>query len=56
MRFKNGSEITCWIQKPVLRYGFGIHKWKEADTNTFGWGRQAITIFIIFIGITFYHY
>lgn len=46
MRITKTKEITFWIQKPLLNVG--INKWKEIE------GRKAITIFFLFIGITFY--
>ena len=46
---KDITKITYWIQKPTFR--IGVNKWKETPLTG---NRDALTIFIVFIGLTFY--
>lgn len=41
--------VTYWIQKPLFNIGW--HKWREMSEKR----REAITVFFVFIGITFYY-
>jgi len=48
MRIRIPSEVTWWTQFRYPVWSVGIHQWHEIG------GRDAVTFFVICIGITIY--